>query len=212
MYKHVWRVTFFIRFLFHIQFLNAVSRIGLFFVIGERTICCLIVALFFYYRFQIILTLTSHYWHPQELISHILFGTLQKQRNSNTVVLKREWPLTGLCQILQSSAIPYLQNHTQIDESRDSSVGIATGYWLNYQGVGYRVPVRQEFSLSPCSPDRLWGLPNPLSNVNGRTLFPGVKQPVREAVLSPPTSAEVKKTWVYTTTPPYVFMAQCWIS
>jgi hypothetical protein len=24
---------------------------------------------------------------------------------------------------------------------------------------------------------------------------------------SPPTSAEVKKTWIYTSTPPYVFMA-----
>jgi hypothetical protein len=38
-------------------------------------------------------------------------------------------------------------------------------------------------------------------------LSPGVKQPVREADHSPPTSAEVKKTWVYTSTPPYVFMA-----
>jgi hypothetical protein len=29
----------------------------------------------------------------------------------------------------------------------------------------------------------------------------------READHSLPTSAEVKKTWVYTSTPPYVFMA-----
>jgi hypothetical protein len=28
-----------------------------------------------------------------------------------------------------------------------------------------------------------------------------------EADHSPPTSAEVKKTWMYTSTPPYVFMA-----
>jgi hypothetical protein len=31
--------------------------------------------------------------------------------------------------------------------------------------------------------------------------FPGVQRPGREADHSPPTSAEVKKTWVYTSTP-----------
>jgi hypothetical protein len=36
--------------------------------------------------------------------------------------------------------------------------------------------------------------------------FPGVKWPGREAHNSSPTSAEVKKTWIYTSTPPYVFM------
>jgi hypothetical protein len=35
----------------------------------------------------------------------------------------------------------------------------------------------------------------------------GVKRPGREADHSPPTRAEIKKTWVYTSTPPYVFMA-----
>jgi hypothetical protein len=34
---------------------------------------------------------------------------------------------------------------------------------------------------------------------------PGIKQSGLEADHSPPTSAEVKKTWVYTSTPPYVF-------
>jgi hypothetical protein len=32
--------------------------------------------------------------------------------------------------------------------------------------------------------------------------FPEVKRPGREGNHSPPTSAEVKKTWVYTSTPP----------
>jgi hypothetical protein len=32
-------------------------------------------------------------------------------------------------------------------------------------------------------------------------LFPGVKQPGREADHSPPTSAVVKKTWIYISTP-----------
>jgi hypothetical protein len=38
-------------------------------------------------------------------------------------------------------------------------------------------------------------------------LSPRVKQPGREGDHSPPTSAEIKKTWLYTSTPPYVFMA-----
>jgi hypothetical protein len=36
---------------------------------------------------------------------------------------------------------------------------------------------------------------------------PGLKRQGREADHSPPTSAEVKKMWIYTSTPPYVFMA-----
>jgi hypothetical protein len=40
-----------------------------------------------------------------------------------------------------------------------------------------------------------------------RSSFPGVKRPGGEADHSPPTSAEVKKMWVYTSTPPYAFMA-----
>jgi hypothetical protein len=34
-----------------------------------------------------------------------------------------------------------------------------------------------------------------------------VKRPGHEADHSPPVSAEVKKTWIYTSTPPYAFMA-----
>jgi hypothetical protein len=37
--------------------------------------------------------------------------------------------------------------------------------------------------------------------------FPGVKRPGREADHSPPASAEAKKMWIYTSIPPYAFMA-----
>jgi hypothetical protein len=43
-------------------------------------------------------------------------------------------------------------------------------------------------------------------------LSPELKRPGREADHSPPTSAEIKKTWIYTSTPPYVFMAWCVVS
>jgi hypothetical protein len=38
-------------------------------------------------------------------------------------------------------------------------------------------------------------------------LSPGVKRPRREVDHSPPTSAEVKKMWIYTSTSTYAFMA-----
>jgi hypothetical protein len=41
--------------------------------------------------------------------------------------------------------------------------------------------------------------------------FPGGKAAGREADHSPPASAEVKKMWIYTSTPPYAFMALCLI-
>jgi hypothetical protein len=41
----------------------------------------------------------------------------------------------------------------------------------------------------------------------GGAVPPGVKQPEREADHSPLTSAEVKKTWIYTSSPPYAFRA-----
>jgi hypothetical protein len=37
--------------------------------------------------------------------------------------------------------------------------------------------------------------------------FPGIKGQGHEADHSPPTTAEVKKKWIYTSTPLYVFMA-----
>jgi hypothetical protein len=40
-----------------------------------------------------------------------------------------------------------------------------------------------------------------------RGFIPGAKRPGREADRSLPTTAEVKNTWIYTSTPPYVFVA-----
>jgi hypothetical protein len=72
---------------------------------------------------------------------------------------------------------------------RDSSVGIATGYGLDDQGGGSSSPGRTSYKIGTGSS------------------FPGAKRQGREADHSPPTSTEVKKMWIYTSTPPYVFMA-----
>jgi hypothetical protein len=47
--------------------------------------------------------------------------------------------------------------------------------------------------------------PNLLYN-GYRGLFPGGKEAGREADHSPQTTAEGKKMWIYTSTPPYAFM------
>jgi hypothetical protein len=48
----------------------------------------------------------------------------------------------------------------------------------------------------------------PIQRVPG-ALSPGLKEPGREADHSPPSTAEYKKAWNYTSTNPYVFMAYC---
>jgi hypothetical protein len=54
--------------------------------------------------------------------------------------------------------------------SRDSSVGIVTGYGLEY-GAEVPVTVRSRTFSSPRRPDRLWGPPDLLSN-GYREIFP----------------------------------------
>jgi hypothetical protein len=85
--------------------------------------------------------------------------------------------------------------------SRDSSVGIALGCGLDVRGSRVRFPAGTgNFSLhhrvqngsGPTQPPIQW-VPGALSL--------GVKWPGREVDHSPPSSAEVKNEWSYTSTP-----------
>jgi hypothetical protein len=71
--------------------------------------------------------------------------------------------------------------------------------------VGVRVQVGSRFSSSRRA-DRFWVHPA-FYTLRSEAFSRAVKRPGREADHSPPTTAEVKKMWIYKSTPPYVFMA-----
>jgi hypothetical protein len=62
-------------------------------------------------------------------------------------------------------------------EVRYSVVGRATGYGLDDQGIGVRVPVMSRIFSSPRRPDGLWGPASFPSNGHRRLIPPGVKRP-----------------------------------
>jgi hypothetical protein len=80
---------------------------------------------------------------------------------------------------------------------------MATGYGLDDQDVGVRVMVGQGYSVLQIGS---WVHPTSYPMGTG-ALSLGVKRPGREVGRSLPTSAEVKKMCIYTSTPPYAFMA-----
>jgi hypothetical protein len=87
--------------------------------------------------------------------------------------------------------------------SRDSIVGLATGYGLEDRGVGDGVPVGSRIFSSPRRPKPALGSTQPPTQCAPGALSPGVKRQGREADHSPPASVEVKKIWIYTSTPTY---------
>jgi hypothetical protein len=95
-------------------------------------------------------------------------------------------------------------SYVLLTTSRDSVFGIATIYGLDDRGVRVRIPVVSSIFASPRRQPPVQWVPGALS--------PRIKRPGREADHLPPASTEVNKIWIYTSTPPYAFMAQCLIS
>jgi hypothetical protein len=87
---------------------------------------------------------------------------------------------------------------------RDGVVSMVTGYGLDLQGVGVRVPLGSRIFSTSFRP--AVGSTQPLIQWVSGAIYLGVKRSGREADHSPPTSAKVKKIWIYTSTPPYAFM------
>jgi hypothetical protein len=85
--------------------------------------------------------------------------------------------------------------------------GRCTGQTMTRRGVGIRVPVEARLFLLPALFRPALGSTQPSIQWVPRVLSLGVKLPGRGADHSPPTSVEVKKMWIYTSTLTYAFMA-----
>jgi hypothetical protein len=83
-----------------------------------------------------------------------------------------------------------------------SAVGIAATCGLDDQ---VKFPVGSRICSTPSRPDRFWGAPSFLSNGHGGgggvAVSPGVKQQLSKVDPTLPTSVEIKKAWIYTSTP-----------
>jgi hypothetical protein len=88
-------------------------------------------------------------------------------------------------------------------EQPGSAVGIVTDYGLDDRGVGVRVPVGSRILFFHVIKKQALGLMQPPIQWVPGAFSLGLKRPGREADHLPPTSAEVKKTWMYTSTPQY---------
>jgi hypothetical protein len=72
---------------------------------------------------------------------------------------------------------------------------LATSYGLDDRGIGVRVPVKSDFLHVVQTGSGAYSAFY-LTGSRGGVLSPGATQPGREADHSPPTSAEVKETWI----------------
>jgi hypothetical protein len=89
----------------------------------------------------------------------------------------------------------------------DSSVAYVLGYRLESRCIRVRFLTRKETFLSSKISRPALGPIQPPNHWVSEAISLGVKQPEREAHHSTPTSTEVKKTLIYTSTPPYVLLA-----
>jgi hypothetical protein len=100
------------------------------------------------------------------------------------------------------ASIPQLGIGLCFLKSHDSSVGIALGYGLDDWGSRVRFPAETgNFPLHHRVQNGSGAHPASYQWVSG-ALSLGVKRLGREAEHSPPSSAEVKNAWSYTSTPP----------
>jgi hypothetical protein len=85
------------------------------------------------------------------------------------------------------------------------TIVLATGYELHDQRSEFESRWRHEFPLLYIVQTDSGTTQPPIHWVPG-ALPLGIKRPGREADQSPPAWADAKRTWVYTSTTPFVFM------
>jgi hypothetical protein len=103
---------------------------------------------------------------------------------------------------IATGSLQIYKYHNELSRSQDNSVSIVTRRRVARQGVRFLAGAGIFFSSLPAL------LPNQsLIQLVTDALSQGLKRPGREAHHIPPSIAEVKNTWSYTSTPPHTFMA-----
>jgi hypothetical protein len=136
-------------------------------------------------------------------------GHANVHQTDGTCVLTRLLPLASDNYILLFVSIGNSKLRISVIlRSRQRAVGIATGHALDVPRGRSSSPGRvKNFLFSTSSRGAMGSTQPPIQWVPG-ALSPEVKRSGREAGHSPPTSAEVKKTLIYASTPPYVLMVK----
>jgi hypothetical protein len=118
----------------------------------------------------------------------------------------RNQPTGIMSYFIRALLMPNFMGH------RYSVVGIATGCGLDDTRGRSSSPGKvKNFLFSTSSRPVLGSTQPPIQWLPG-TLSPWVKRQGREADNSPQSGAQVKKMWIYTSTPTYAFMKYCLIS
>jgi hypothetical protein len=117
----------------------------------------------------------------------------------------RRFHVTSLHVVYLHLAFPFF--FFIIFKSRDSSVGIELGYGQDNRGLRFDSRRGLEIFLFTTASRTALGHTQPSIQGKPGALSLGVKRPGREVDHSPPSGAEVKNAWSYTSTPQYVFMA-----
>jgi hypothetical protein len=141
--------------------------------------------------------------HP----SNLILG-MKQQWNWRADWQTEAMGMWDLCQVpaVSPETCPFQHYKAEICNPVWYPLGIVTGYGVDDWGVGSLCPGRvKNFLFSTSSRPALGPTKPPIKWVLG-VLSPGVKQQGCEVYHSPPTSAKVKKIWIYTSTPPYAFM------
>jgi hypothetical protein len=99
----------------------------------------------------------------------------------------------------------HIQREREMEMERECALCVY--YGLDDRGVGVPVPFGSRIFSSHSRPDWLWGPSNLLYNRYRGLLLQGLKRQELEVDHSHPNTADVKKTWIYTSTSPYALMA-----
>jgi len=162
------------------------------------------------YRFALYCTCHCHFIFHEFPSILVTDDVISQQKKKTRQSLLHKWNIVIAASYKQNCLMDHSANFIAFSvtywsmRSRDSSVSTVTRW-----RAGRQEQALFFFSSAP-PPDWFWGPPSLLSNGYG-SLLPRGKAPAEWSWWLTSICAKVKNTWIYISTPPYVFMAWCLI-